>query len=110
MKLLLDENLSSRLVPRLADLFPDSTHVRDVGLRAADDPSVWDYARQNGFLIVSKDADMHDLSLLFGDPPKVIWLRLGNCSTAQVENLLRREYEAIKAFYEDNTVSLLALR
>ena len=110
MKLLFDENLSPRLAVRLADLFPASTHVREVGLRAADDPVVWDYARRNDFLIVSKDADMHDLSLLFGDPPKVIWLRLGNCSTTQVENLLRREFEAIQAFYDDSDVSLLALR
>jgi predicted nuclease of predicted toxin-antitoxin system len=110
MKLLFDENLSPRLASRLDDLFPASTHVRDVGLRAADDPSVWEYARLNDFMIVSKDADMHDLSLLFGNPPKVIWLRLGNCSTAQAENLLRHEFEAIQAFYEDDTVSLLALR
>jgi len=85
MRLLFDENLSPRLAPRLADLFPDSTHVRDVGLKSADDPVVWDYARLKGFLIVSKDADIHDLSLVLGNPPKVIWLRLGNCSTTQVE-------------------------
>ena len=72
MKLLFDENLSPRLASRLADLFPDSTHVRDIGLKAAADPGVWDYARLNGFMIVSKDADMHDLSLIFGNPPKVI--------------------------------------
>lgn len=72
--------------------------------------SFWEYARLNGFLIVSKDADMHDLSLLFGNPPKVIWLRLGNCSTTQAVSLLRREFEAIQAFYLDDTVSLLALR
>ena len=110
MKLLFDENLSPRLATRLADLFPASTHVRDIGLASATDPSVWGYARQNGFLTVSKDAGMHDLSLLFGNPPKVIWLRLGNCSTTQAENLLRREFEAIQAFNEDSTVSLLALR
>ena len=110
MKLLFDENLSPRLVSRLADLFPDSTHVREVGLRTADDAAVWEYARRNRFLIVSKDADMHDLSLLYGNPPKVVWLRLGNCSTAQAENLLRREFEAIQAFNEDSTVSLLAIR
>ena len=79
-------------------------------MRAAADPAVWDYARLNGFMIVSKDADMHDLSLLFGNPPKVIWLRLGNCSTAQAENLLRREFEAIQTFYGDADTSLLALR
>jgi predicted nuclease of predicted toxin-antitoxin system len=60
-------------------------------------------------MIISKDSDMHDLSLVFGNPPKVIWLRLGNCSTMQVENLLRRDYNVIKLFYEDQSVSLLAL-
>lgn len=109
MKLLFDENLSPRLVHLLADLFPGSSHVRDTGLQAAGDSSVWDYARMNGLLLVSKDADMHDLSLLLGAPPKVIWVRLGNCSTAEVEDLLRREIDAIQAFHEDDTVSLLAL-
>ena len=60
-------------------------------------------------MIVSKDADMHDLSLVFGNPPKVIWLRLGNCSTSQVEILLRLNFDAIKLFYEDKNLSLLAL-
>jgi predicted nuclease of predicted toxin-antitoxin system len=109
VKLLFDENLSFKLPLLLADLFPDSVHVRDVGMKAIDDPIVWDYAKDNNFLIVSKDADMHDLSLVFGNPPKVIWLRLGNCSTRQVENLLRRDFGVIKLFYEDEHVSLLAL-
>ena len=110
MKLLFDENLSPRLALRLANLFPKSTHVRDIGLKVAADPAVWDYARLNDFVIVSKDADMHDLSLLFGNPPKVIWVRLGNCSTTQAENLLRREFDAIQTFYADADTSLLALR
>lgn len=78
-------------------------------MKATADPLVWDYAKDNGFMIVSKDADMHDLSLVFGNPPKVVWLRLGNCSTSQVENLLRRDFNVIKLFYEDDYVSLLAL-
>ena len=109
MKLLFDENLSPRLPRLLADLFPNSLHVRDVGMKATDDPIVWDYSKDNDFMIVSKDADMHDLSLVFGNPPKVVWLRLGNCSTRQVENLLRRNFDVIKLFYEDEYVSLLAL-
>ena len=109
MKLLFDENLSPKLPRLLADLFPDSLHVRDVGMKATADPIVWDYAKDNDFAIFSKDADMHDLSLLFGTPPKVIWIRLGNCSTSQAENLLRREFDVIKLFYEDEYISLLAL-
>jgi predicted nuclease of predicted toxin-antitoxin system len=109
MKLLFDENLSPKLPNLLSDFFPNSLHVRDVGMKATTDSVVWDYAKENDFMIVAKDADMHDLSLIFGNPPKVIWLRLGNCSTLQVENLLRRDFEAIKLFYDDENLSLLAL-
>jgi predicted nuclease of predicted toxin-antitoxin system len=109
MKLLFDENLSPKLPSRLSDLFPNSLHVRDVGMKATVDPIVWDYAKDNNLIIVSKDSDMHDLSLVCGNPPKVIWLRLGNCSTSQVENLLRREFNAIEFFYQDENLSLLAL-
>ena len=109
MKLLFDENLSFKLSRQLADIFPNSIHVRDVGLKATADPTVWDYSRANDFMIVSKDVDMHDLSLLFGNPPKVVWLRLGNCSTTEVEDLLRKNYEVIKLFSEDEQLSLLVL-
>ena len=70
---------------------------------------VWDYAKANEYVIVSKDADMHDLSLVFGDPPKVIWLRMGNCSTRQIEDLLRKEFDVISLFSADDEVSLLPL-
>lgn len=110
MKLLFDENLSHKLASRLADIFPDSTHVRDVGMKATEDPTVWDYAKDNDFMTVSKDADMHDLSLVFGNPPKVVWVRLGNCTTTDVENLLRLEFEVIEMFYKDDSVSLLELQ
>ncbi len=110
MKLLFDENLSFRLPHRLADIFPNSIHVRDVNLKAADDPMVWDYAKNNDLMIVSKDVDMHDLSLVFGNPPKVIWLRLGNCSTSAVEKILRQDFDVIKLFYEDEQLSLLELQ
>ncbi|MBK1986067.1 DUF5615 family PIN-like protein [Sphaerospermopsis aphanizomenoides BCCUSP55] len=109
MKLLFDENLSPKLPLRLTDLFPNSLHVRDVEMKSTIDPIVWDYAKSNDLMIVSKDADMHDLSLVFGNPPKVIWIRLGNCSTSQVENLLRRNFDAIALFYQDKYLSLLAL-
>ena len=84
MKLLFDENLSHKLSERLSDLFPNSSHVRNVGLKAADDPLVWQFAVDNDFTLVSKDADMHDRSLLLGFPPKIVWIRLGNCKTGDV--------------------------
>jgi predicted nuclease of predicted toxin-antitoxin system len=92
MKLLFDHNLSYKLVGRLADLFPDSVHVRNVNLHAADDRTVWEHARANGFAIVSKDEDFHQLSFLYGTPPKVVWVRLGNCTTADIEHALRRHH------------------
>ena len=109
MKLLFDENLSHKLVRLLADIFPDSVHVREVGLKASDDPVVWEYAKNNGLMIVSKDSDMHQRSFVFGQPPKVVWVRLGNCSTSDVEMLLRKNFAAVKAFYEDDYASFLSL-
>jgi predicted nuclease of predicted toxin-antitoxin system len=109
MKLLFDENLSPKLPHLLADIFPNSLHVRDIRMKATIDPIVWDYAKDNDLMIVSKDSDMHDLSLVFGNPPKVIWLRLVNCLTSQVANLLRRDFDAIQLFYQDEYLSLIAL-
>ena len=109
MKLLFDENLSHKLADYLSDLFPNSTHVRNVGLKSSDDPEVWKFAVDNDFIIVSKDADMHDRSLLFGFPPKVIWIRLGNCSTQDVEKLVRAEIDLILKVIDDEYASFLAL-
>ena len=110
MKLLFDQNLSQRLVERLADMFPEATHVSQVRLDRASDEEVWTYARANGFTIVTKDADFSDLSLLRGFPPKVIWVRLGNCTTAQIETVLREQYETIVAFVAEPNVGTLELR
>ena len=109
MKLLFDQNLSHKLVRLLADLFPDSVHVRDVGLKTAGDPLVWEYAKDNDLLIVSKDSDFHQRSFLYGYPPKVVWVRLGNCKTADVERVLRTNFDIIEAFYRDKHASFLSL-
>jgi predicted nuclease of predicted toxin-antitoxin system len=109
MKLLFDENLSPQLVRLLNDLFPGSIHVRDVGLKAADDPVVWKYAKDNSLIICSKDSDMHQRSFVLGYPPKVIWVRLGNCSTSDVASLLRKRLEAIEDFAVDDYASFLML-
>jgi predicted nuclease of predicted toxin-antitoxin system len=109
MKLLFDQNLSPKLARRLADLFPDSNHVQFEGLATANDDQVWEYARLNGFAIVSKDADYNNLSVLKGSPPKVIWLVLGNCTTAHVESVIRARSAAIEAFENDPTLGTLVL-
>ena len=84
MKLLLDENLPRRILPALQHAFPGSTQVILVGLERADDRAVWEYAREHGYVIVTKDDDFVRLQLLLGYPPKVILLRLGNCTAQQV--------------------------
>jgi predicted nuclease of predicted toxin-antitoxin system len=109
MKLLLDQNLAPGLVSKLGDLYPGSRHVRDVGLAASDDAAVWEYAKQNGFCIVSKDSDFQQRSLLYGAPPKVVWLRIGNCTTALIEELLRRYSAEIHTLDGDPVQSILAL-
>jgi predicted nuclease of predicted toxin-antitoxin system len=109
VKLLFDQNLSHKLARRLADLFPDSTHVREVGLKEAEDSVVWEYATQQKFMILSKDADFHQRSFVLGFPPKVVWIRLGNCTTAEVEQLIRKNFDSIKAFAEDEEAAFLVL-
>jgi len=109
MKLLFDQNLSHRLVGQLAAEFPGSARVRDVGLAAAPDPEVWAHAAANGFVIVSKDTDFQQRALFRGHPPKVIWVRLGNRSTAAVSALLRSRLADIEAFEADPIASFLAL-
>jgi predicted nuclease of predicted toxin-antitoxin system len=109
VKLLFDENLSHKLSSKLADLFPDSVHVRDIGLKSAADPVIWDYAKGYDFIIVSKDEDLHQRSFVFGYPPKVVWIRLGNCSTGQIEDLIRKEFSLIKSFNNDYYASFLIL-
>ena len=109
MKLLFDQNLSPKLVTRVADVFAASEHVEDVGLGAASDEVVWEYARVGGLAIVSKDEDYNYLSVLRGSPPKVLWLLTGNCTTARVEELLRTHLGDILAFESDASVGVLAL-
>jgi predicted nuclease of predicted toxin-antitoxin system len=110
MKLLLfDQNLSPHLVERLADIYPGSVHVSMIGLGAASDRAIWEYARQHDYMITTKDADFGELGLLWGFPPKIVWIRRGNCSTSDIEYLLRNNYEAVVALSEDQTTGVLAL-
>ena len=109
MKLLFDQNLSPRLVTMLVDLFPGSEHVQSVGLGEAADASVWEFARNNAFVIVTKDVDFSDRSALAGHPPKIIWIRLGNCSTAEIASALRTNHAQTEAFDADADLGVLAL-
>jgi len=101
MKLLFDHNLSHKLVPRLADLFPHASHTRLTDLALAPDHLVWEFARRGDFVIVTLDADFFDLLNLYGPPPRVIWIRCGNQSTVFYEKLLRARQARIVEWLRD---------
>ena len=109
MKLLLDENLSDRIVPLILDLYPDSSHVKSHGLIHTDDVLIWSFAREHDYTIVSKDADFHQRSLVFGHPPNLVYLRIGNCPTRRITQLLRSSYVLLSAFDADADTSILIL-
>jgi len=109
VKLLFDENLSPRLVALLSTTFPESLHVRDVGLARADDDTVWSYAKDQGFAIVSKDSDFHQRSFVLGFPPKVVWIRRGNCATSEISILLQTYQSDLLLFAEDTETAFLEL-
>src|ERR1700726_4527308 len=109
MKLLFDQNLSFKLCQTIADLFPESSHVGFLGLSEVSDQVLWDYAKTNGFAIVSQDVDFAEMAALLGSPPKVIWLRGGNQSTAAISTLLRHHAEIIVSFGNDNDTACLEI-
>lgn len=103
MKLLLDQNLSRKLVPKLEKIFPDSSHVYIVGLQMASDEEIWLYAKKRNYIIVTQDSDFYERSLLFGYPPKIIWIRTGNTSTENIAYLLKKFRTHLLFFEKDKT-------
>ena len=109
MKLLLDHNISHKLCARLSDLYPDSSHTRFLDFERAADPEIWFHARTHGFIVVTKDKDIAEFAVLKGAPPKVVWLRMGNCNTHAVEDALRANVEKILALVEHTESIVLEL-
>lgn len=109
MKLLFDQNLSRKLVSRLTDIFPDASHVQLHGLIEASDSEIWEFAKVQGFCIVTQDADFAEKSRLYGSPPKVIWLRCGNAPTSRIEAILRSGSEVIQELMCSATLDCLEL-
>jgi predicted nuclease of predicted toxin-antitoxin system len=109
MKLLFDANLSPRLAASLSDLYPGSTHVFDQGDIAADDATIWRIAGRDGYSIATKDTDFLELSLLRGAPPKVVLLRIGNVTTATIEQLLRLRADRLRQFAADPDEAVLII-
>lgn len=109
MKLLFDHNISPELIDLLRDLFAGSEHVYNLDLHQADDADVWEFAREHDFIVVSKDADFAELSMARGFPPKLVWLRLGNCRTTDIEELIRGNNRYIAELVADDTRGILSL-
>jgi predicted nuclease of predicted toxin-antitoxin system len=106
---LFDNNLSPRLPLLLADLFPGGEHVARAGLRHADDLAIRAFAAAHGFAVVSKDVDHRNLAVTLGTPPKVVWVRLGNCPVRQLEAVMRHQAAALLAFAADPAVAVFEL-
>jgi predicted nuclease of predicted toxin-antitoxin system len=100
---------SPRLIELLSDLYPGSAHVHDCGLGSADDATIWEYAKSNGFVIVSKDSDFEERSVLLGFPPKIIWLRAKNCTSSEIAFLLRNAFQTVEHFAREGHETCLAL-
>ena len=109
MKLLLDENLSRRILPFLQNDYPGSTQIALLGMERANDLEVWRYAKDNHYVIVSKDSDFYDLSLLYGTPPKVVWLKSGNVSKSAVTQLLLDNREKIESLLAQDEISCVEI-
>ncbi len=110
MKLLLfDQNISPRVIDHLADVYPGSVHVFMLGMGDALDIEIWQYAHDHDYMIVTKDADFSEFGVVKGFPPKIIWIRRGNCSTQDIETILRENYSPISALSEDLETGILTL-
>ncbi len=102
--------ISQRLiVNKIVDLYPNSEHVKTLALTNTDDANIWEYAKANGFVIVSKDSDFHQRSLLYGHPPKFIYLRIGNSPTSKIVKILRDNFSTLIQFESSEIESILVL-
>ncbi len=109
MKLLLDENLSRRLVPILLDVFPGTIHVADVDMLRTPDPDIWQYAKENDFTIITKDDDFLALAHRFGPPPKLIMVEIGNCSNAMLAERLQESAVRLQEFVTHTKAGIIKL-
>lgn len=109
MKLLLDQNLSRRLLAELESVFPGSSHVQVLGRDTAVDEEIWSFAKAEGYVIVTKDADFVELSALRGHPPKIVWLNMGNVSNRVVSAKLRECIADIRTFLDNTADGVLEI-
>ena len=109
MKLLFDQNISHRLVGLVNDILPDSKQVRDLGIENYSDIQIWEYAKKHDYVILTFDADFYDFSLVWGQPPKIVWMRSQNQTSKNIEFLLRKHLNSIIDFYYDKDLACLEI-
>jgi predicted nuclease of predicted toxin-antitoxin system len=109
VKLLFDQNISFRLVQRLRDVYPAATQVRDLGLEDSTDREIWEYSKEHQYTIVTFDSDFYDFSLIWGHPPKIVWIRTGNKTTREMESILRKYQRSIELFLTDDELACLEI-
>ena len=108
MKLLFDQNISFRVIKKISAKFPQAKQVRELRLENNSDNQIWEYAKANGYTIVTFDADFYDLASLNGHPPKIIWLRTGNTTTENIADIFNKQAEPIRDFLENKDLIHIA--
>lgn len=101
MRFLFDQNISHRILKLIPDKYSDSTTVKKEGLINASDKEIWEHAKSNNYLIVTQDSDFNDLNLLYGFPPKIIWIRTGNLKTQSIVDILIDYFVELDKFIND---------
>ena len=109
MKLLFDQNISFRIMRLLPDSFAECRHVKSVELNNRNDSEIWQFAKQNGFAIVSFDSDFFDIATLRGFPPKIVWLRTGNLTTTEIAELIILNFSKIASFIDNSEQSCIEI-
>jgi len=108
MKLLFDQNISFRITKKLKSYFSGCIRVLDCGLLNCEDPEIWQYARDNDFVIVTFDSDFYDISIINGYPPKIIWIRTGNLTTIEISQLMINNQKIINSFLDTDEFKEIA--
>ena len=103
MRFLFDQNISYRILKSLPIGLSDSTHVKKEGLINFQDNAIWEFAKTHGYTIVTQDSDFNDLNLLYGFPPKIIWIRTGNLKTQEIVDVLKEYQHEIQRFLQDDS-------
>lgn len=109
MKLLFDQNISFRIINKIALVYPNSEQVRRLQLENSSDLEIWTFAKNNNYTIITFDSDFFDLTNLYGHPPKIIWLKTGNTSTKEIAQLLINKVDLIKEFIENDEIACLEI-